>query len=309
MKILCLFAGQGYHDLHLFHFFQGNEEASILLQHLSQAIELDLLNTNWNLKSPYQAQLIISAFQFCIFNLLAPFLTSHQVNLAGLSLGEVSAFLASMDATPEAFFQTISFRTTLMTSIFHDQDKFEYDLLSIRGPWVLEDIQTLCQHYQCGVSIIYSEQHFILAGQIKNLKKLLKKLGQDYPIQHHFLGVHVPSHSAFYAHLQGLFYQELTSFFSKPLHYPILNPLELRIIYNAQEEKKLLDQELYTPLQWHKLCQLIPEYQYDLIVDLGPGDTMSKQLKMMNIDIPIFTFSHFKSIHGALKAFKNLVNQ
>lgn len=308
MKILCLFSGQGYYDFHLFHFFQGNEEASILLQHLSQAIEIDLLNTNWNLKSPYQAQLIISAFQFCIFNLVAPLLTSHQVNLAGLSLGEVSAFLASMDATPEAFFQTISFRTTLMTSIFHDQDKFEYDLLSIQGPWEQENIQKICEQYHCAVSIIYSEQHLILAGHIKDLKQLLKTLSQDYPIQHHFLGIHIPSHSAFYAQLQGLFHQLLASLFSNTLRYPILNSLELCMIYNAQEETKLLDQELYTTLQWHKLCQLIPEYKYDLILDLGPGDAMSKQLKMININIPVFTFSHYKSITGALTAFINLVN-
>ncbi|HBB53003.1 MAG TPA: hypothetical protein DCZ80_03785 [Legionellales bacterium] len=80
------------------------------------------------------------------------------------------------------------------------------------------------------------------------------------------------------------------------------------MIYNAQEETKLLDQELYTTLQWHKLCQLIPEYKYDLILDLGPGDAMSKQLKMININIPVFTFSHYKSITGALTAFINLVN-
>ena len=308
MKILCLFSGQGYHDDNLFHFFQENQEASIFLQSLSSTIKLDFLKKNWTLKSPYQAQLIISAFQLCIFNLLAPLLTSHQSNLAGYSLGEVSAFLASIGATPQEWYQTISFRTRLMTSIIQDKDNFEYDLLSIRGPFVLEDIQKSCKQYQCAIAIINSEQHLILAGQITDLKQLLKKLSQHYPIQHLFLSIHVPSHTAFYANKKGLFYQQLDSLFSKPLRYPILSPLQLCIIYNAREEKNLLDQELYTALQWSKLCHLIPDYQYDLILDLGPSDAMSKQLKMINIDIPIFTLSNYKSITGALTAFKNLLN-
>ncbi|MFT4058018.1 MAG: hypothetical protein QM652_00555 [Legionella sp.] len=40
------------------------------------------------------------------------------------------------------------------------------------------------------------------------------------------------------------------------------------------KEIELLDKELYSTLHWNKVCDLIHEYNYDLIIDLGPGNAM-----------------------------------
>ncbi len=308
MNILCLFAGQGYQDDDLFLFFQNHPEAKKILLELSYIDKIDLLNPNCSLKSPYFAQYMITAFHFCIFNFIAPLLSSHQVNLAGYSLGEVSAFLASVGATHEELYQTIAFRTALMTSLIPMKDKFEYDLLSIRGPLNLEEMKKLCRKYHCEVAIINSEQHIILAGRIKDLKLLLANLSSIYLSSSHFLEIHLPSHTPFYANKKGMFAKHLDSLFFQELNYPILSPLELCKIYNTEEEKKLLDKELYTTLEWFQLCKLISEYQYDLIIDLGPGDSLSKQLKALNIHTPVFTFAHYKHLRGALTDLKKRIH-
>ncbi|RUR07201.1 ACP S-malonyltransferase [Legionella sp. km772] len=306
MKVLCLFAGQGYHSNDLFRLFQGDKMAENLLEKLSSVLKIDLLCGQWSLTDPYYSQFIIAAYHYTLFNLLRPALLAHQVNLAGYSLGEVSAFLASSQATIEEMHETIAFRTELMTSILKEGDKPEYDLLSIRGQFTLANIQELCSQYGCALAIINSEERLIIGGRIKDLKQILEQLPKYHLSHSQFLEIHLPSHTPFYADKKGLFQSYLNSLFSKSLCYPILSPLDLNKIYDGEQEKQLLDQELYTTLQWYGLCMLLPEYQYDLILDLGPSDALSKQLKTMNIDLPLLTVASYNHYSGVLEALKAL---
>jgi len=265
MNVLCLFAGQGYQNNQLFNFFQDNLHATTLLHQLSSVMQLDLLNETVSLKDPNYSQFLIGAYQFTLFTLLKPLLASHQINLAGYSLGEVSAFLASVQATTEEMNKVLAFRTQVMTSILSNKNSLEYDLLFIRGQFILNDIQELCTQYHCAIAIINSEERLILGGTVTDLKRLLDKLSQYHLTHSQFLEIHIPSHTPFYANKKGLLQNHLNSLFAKPLLYPILSPIQLGKIYDVAEEKQLLDQELYTCLQWYSLCTLIPEYHYDLI--------------------------------------------
>ena len=305
MNILCIFSGQGYKNNNLFDFFQDNAQAKLLLQNYSSAMYLDFFQKDWSLDDPNYSQLLIGAYQLTLFNLIKPFLNHHQITLAGYSLGEVSAFLSSVEASPEEANTVLSFRTQLMTSILKNGS--DYDLLYIRGQFDLTEIKALCAQHQCSIAIINSDDRLIIGGKTTDLKKLLITM-ENYHLTHsQFLGIHLPSHTHVYADKKGLFQKKLNSLFSQPLLYPILSPIELSKIYDHQQEKELLDKELYTTLQWYQLYSLIPEYQYDLLIDLGPGDAMTKQLKTMNIDFPVITISNFNSLQGALiQVAKNL---
>ncbi len=307
MNILCVFAGQGYKSSTLFNFFQNNEQTTSILHDLSSAMHLDFFNTPPALSDPYYSQLLIGAYQLSLFNSLKPLLNAHQINCAGYSLGEVTAFLASVQATAPEINSLLSFRTQLMTSILQ-QDKSEYDLLFINGQFLLEDIKLLCTKYHCAIAIINSEQRLILGGKVSDLNDLLAQLPQHHLTRAQFLDIHLPSHTPLYADKKGLLHQYLDSQFSKPLQYPILSPLQLCKIYDVEEEKRLLDEELYTTLQWYSLCTLIPEYQYDLILDLGPGEAMTKQLQTIRSDLPIITLSSYNSFSGALTAIRKAID-
>jgi malonyl CoA-acyl carrier protein transacylase len=95
------------------------------------------------------------------------------------------------------------------------------------------------------------------------------------------------------------------------LQYPIISSIKLSKIYDADEEKNLLDQELYTTIQWQKACELIKEYQYDLIIDLGPGDAMTNLLNSSTSDVfnsPIITLSRYNSCFGLFTAVEKALN-
>lgn len=282
MNILCMFAGQGYQDNNLFDFFDNI------------AIPTELRTRS--ISNPDDTQVIIGTYQLTLWRTLAPLLNTHSVSFAGYSLGEVVAFLASIQATAQEIHDTLNYRTQLMSAL---PSNAAYDLLYIHAVVNEETLHSICQEHDCAIAIVNSDSQYVLAGTVSQLTSLLAHLSSTHVQNSKFLNIHRPSHSPVYTSKRGLFKQYLNTLNAKILHYPIISPIHLTKIYTLAEEQELLDQELYTTIQWQKVCALIREYQYDLIIDLGPGDAMTNLLQPINSRL--LTTAHFKRISGFLK--------
>ena len=301
MKILFVFAGQGYRDNNLFAFFQENHQAMQHLIKFSSIANIDFLQPSVPLTDPRFTQLIIGVYQLTLFNMLKPLCNQHQIELSGYSLGEISALLTSIDASLEDSIKLYTYRNQLMATLLNQN----YDLLSIRGNFNLAEVRAACTRHHCYIAIVNSEQHLVVGGKIAKLKLVITEL-QHQIARVEFLEVHLPSHTPYYLDKKGC----LSKFMNENLPqtnliYPILSPLELTKIYDFDEEKRLLDRELYTSLQWYSVCELIGAYQYDLIIDLGPGTAMSTILTAANpqlSEIKRITVSQYKHLDGLLHA-------
>ena len=77
----------------------------------------------------------------------------------------------------------------------------------------------------------------------------------------------------------------------------------------------LTDKETSKNISWCDIrdlkytTNLIKEYQYDLIVDLGPGDSMSKILGASGASFTaaLTSASHYRSLNGFLQSFQQLI--
>jgi malonyl CoA-acyl carrier protein transacylase len=300
MKILFVFSGQGYRDSSLFSFFQENHQAMHRLSEFSSLSNIDFLQPNVPISDPHFTQLIIGVYQLTLFSMLKPLCTQHQIELAGYSVGELGALLTSIDASLEDSIKLYTYRSQLMATLLNQN----YDLLSIRGNFDLAEVKAACARHHCYIAIVNSEQHLVLSGKIADLNHLISEIQQVAQVK--FLEVHLPSHTPYYRDKKGLLLEFMNENMPQSdLFYPIISPLELTKIYDFQEEKCLLDQELYTPLQWHSVCELIGAYQYDLIIDLGPGPAMSSILTAANphlTEVRRITTCQYKSLDGLLPA-------
>ena len=302
MKIMLIFSGQGYSSPTIFNLFKTDNTASAYLQSLSEAAGFDLIKQSKNIADPHFTQYIISAYQLTLLSIIAPLIINHTVDFAGYSLGEVNAFLASIKATPKEAMQVIGYRTELMTSLLETTKHSEYDLLSIKGIFTVHSIQLLCEKNQCAIAIINADNHLIIGGKIADLKKLLAQLSRQSIKQTAFLSIHLPSHTPFYSQKANQLHEMLESIFSNSrLCHPIISPLKLRKIVNITEEMQLLDEELYSTLNWQSVCNLMNENGYDVIIDLGPGCAMTSILNAATANspnIPMITLANFNSIDG-----------
>lgn len=297
MNILLLFAGQGYSGSDLFDLFQSHQPSLAVLKQLAAAADFDLIPSAKQINNLHYTQSLIGAYQFTAHKAIAPFLSSQRIDCAGYSLGEVSAFLASVDADATEAIATLSFRTKLMASILNQSAEDEFDLLAVRGQFELKKLQSICQQYDCHIAIISSETQFIIGGRISSLEQLTERLRSENLEKATLLSIHLPSHTSFYAEKAGEFQQYLTlAFKQKSLAYPVINPLRLAKIYRMEEEIALLDKELSHCLDWLNLCQLVLEYRYDLIIDLGPGRALTQFLA--DSEHTIVTLADYKSIQG-----------
>ncbi|PJD93988.1 MAG: malonate decarboxylase subunit epsilon [Legionella sp.] len=301
MKVLCLFSGQGYQDPALFSLFD-DKPSHPLIASWSSLLGTDLQQQPLALKDYHTAPLFIGAYQWCLFHLIAPLLASQSIDLAGYSLGEVIAFLVSCHATTQDTFQVLQARTQLMASMIK-KDEY-YDLLSITGTPLPNEIKQQCDQHQCFVAIEQSEQHLIVGGKLSDLQALVDELTPCH-LKTKFLAIGLPSHTPFYSSQKDQLYPYLAAVGTDRLHYPLWNPLSLKKITSKQEEARLLDKELYTPLPWQKLNQLIKEYHYDLIIDLGPGKVMSHLLSP--IETSLCSLSDYKSTNGLLNGLRRLL--
>lgn len=303
-RILLLFAGQGYNSPDLLNLFMTHDLSLSYLKELSVAAEFDLIQSAGTINNPKYTQFIIGAYQLTLFRALSTLLSSQHVECAGYSLGEVSAFLASINASPKHCMSVLSFRTQLMTSLLNEQSPNVYDLMSIYGQFNLKKITSLSQEYHCHIAIINSEEQCIIGGQVRDLMRLKERLSSAGLKKATYLSIHLPSHTPFYSSKSGEFYQYLVQLLEKEhLSYPVLNPLELKKIYKIEEEIMLLDKELYSCLKWFKVNQLIMEYKYDLIIDIGPGRILTNLLMEQSLNhgtAKILTVADYKTIQGII---------
>ncbi|AHE67590.1 acyltransferase domain-containing protein [Legionella oakridgensis] len=311
MKILLVFAGQGYNDSELFKLFHADQEALSYLNELSAAAGFNLFKNTSRMEDPDFAQLLIGAYQLTLCTAISSLLSHHQVDVAGYSLGEVSAFLVSARASSKDAIDVIGHRTRLMTSLIKSNPQEEYDLLAVTGKFDVEEIKCICEKHHGALAIIASEEQFIIGGKLSDLKRLLQELAAHHMTRSKFLSIHVPSHTPFYAQQANQFYQFLRSKFAvSRLNNPMFSPLALKKIYDLEEEMHLLDSELYSTLDWRSVCHLMIEYQYDLIIDLGPGSAMTSLLKAAAINLfntSIITVANFSSLAGVKNQIRQII--
>lgn len=300
MKILLMFSGQGDANSNLFQMFADDDLALNYVSQLATAASINIAEHSADdLRNPRLAQILIASYQLTLFKSIEDLISTSQLEFAGYSLGEVSAFLLSIQAEPKIAIEVLRQRTFLMVSNINIANE-AYDLVSFIGTFDIKMVQQLSSVESCGIAITISNSHVVLGGTISNLDKLLKKLSDLYQCQIKYLNVQLPSHTPIYKEQSAEFSKFILSTIPNGrLRYPIISPVQLQKIYDDQHEAQLLGDELCTTLDWKSVSMLISEYKYDLILDLGPGAALSSFLKEVHVDPSLLvTVSNFQTIHG-----------
>jgi [acyl-carrier-protein] S-malonyltransferase len=196
MKVLFVFAGQGYQQDDLFDAITSYQPTNTRLNELPQQANFSLAKNISKLNDPNYTQLLIGAYQWVMYHELINLFKKDLLEFAGYSFGEVMAFLISAKSEAENVIPIIQYRSQLMTAALPPSEKF--DLLSIKGRFQIEDVDNCCQKNNCAIAIQNSDQHFIVGGKIESLKQLLNDLSQSHLEHSSFLSIHRPSHTPFY---------------------------------------------------------------------------------------------------------------
>ena len=301
MNFVIIFSGQGLQSIkHMQEIKDTAQELGFSEQF--QPLINQISDTGFN-----PAQLFDNQFaQPFIFAL--QYLRWHKINahfpepmlLSGYSLGEASAVCCSMALNISAATQLISKRAMLMDNLCTQSG-----LASIQG-LSLTQLLPLLKHTSTEISIKLNDTHYIIGGTDTAIEQLIDCAKVNGAQQSSKLKVSIPSHTSFMHDAAEDFADYLQALPLKNMQIPIISASDGQKYCHPQQAIAILAAQIDHALNWHKCMEIIREYQPDAILEIGPGNALTRMISssMPNVQVRSFDdFSQFVGVKNWLEKF------
>lgn len=214
--------------------------------------------------------------------------------LTGVGVGSYAALFAAGGFTfPDGLYLLNKY--VIFYQEFLSQHK-NLSALQIYGLSVRK-IRSLCQELsgnqdQLFVSAVINEASQVVVGQTKLIKKLEQILNspdfvKQVIIKPHNLaaGINCDLAQPFIDNFKIY----LTKVDLKTLKLPVLSVLNGKLITSSKNVKKELIDQALNPIMWQKVVQGLVDY--DLIIEVGPGQTFASQIQQIYPDKVVLTLN------------------
>lgn len=296
MNLVILFSGQGLQNQH--HLEEIKQLA--LEQGYSEVLAAalpEIYAPNFTVDQIFQnniAQPMIFALQYLRWQKVKAALADPLL-FAGYSLGEASAFCCSADLDFQQALAFIQKRAAVMSRSASDQS----GLVAIQGLNAIQ-LAPLLIESQTEVSIKLNESHFIVGGQQVHLKQLMVQAEQIGAQQLKPLNVSIASHTRL-MHQAALDFAGYTATLPlKSMQVPIISSSAGQKYDCSNQAYPLLTQQINHALDWSICMQTILEYQPDIILEIGPGNALTKMITEIVPTAACRSYDDFKQVGGLL---------
>jgi [acyl-carrier-protein] S-malonyltransferase len=238
------------------------------------------------------AQLLIGTLQIATWGALREMLPSPSL-FAGYSMGELAAYGCAGALSVEETLALIEKRATRMNSVAPQPS----GLLAIRG-LNRSQVDFLCNSTGVEIAIVNSPDHFVVGGPEKAVSLCEKNplLLKATTIKR--LQVTVPSHTSWLREASRLFEEELIASAISAPPQAVLAGVSGSVIRTREQAITALCQQIATPINWMACMQTAIEMGCDVILELGPGNALTKMLRDVFPDISVRSVEDFRSLEG-----------
>jgi len=197
------------------------------------------------------------------------------VGMAGHSLGEYSALVASGKLSFEDAFRLVRHRAAFMQQAVPEGKGAMAAIIGLDN----EKVITVCaQAAQDGVveAVNFnSPGQVVIAGDVKAIDRAigqLKEAGAKHAIK---LSMSVPSHCSLMKDAAVKLAEKLSEVTFSDSNIPVLHNVNSTHFSNSDDIKAVLSQQLYQPVLWvDTIIKLKNDLGADSIVEFGPGKTL-----------------------------------
>lgn len=302
MTLGIIFNGQGaqYPGMGL-DFIQEFPESSKIIEKAQTITQLPLVD--WLkeggevLSETRNAQPAIASVSLAIYHAIRTKLPAVSY-MAGLSLGEYSALMASGMLSFERGIELLVKRGELMsTHCSKIAERCPSGLAAVVG-LSADQVQKLVDQTQCDelwLANFNADTQTVVAGSqshLKELRKMAKKSNIKGIIP---LKVEGPFHSPLMANIQDEYHEILQTYHFELSQIPVISNTDLSI-HHPENIKKLLTQHLVSPVQWKQTIDLMISKGITHIIQIGPGDTLAKILKRDHVPVNTLTVDKIEDV-------------
>jgi len=217
----------------------------------------------------------------------------RPVCAAGYSLGEVAACAAAGAFSPEEGVGLCAERARLMD----EAAPGEFGMLAVLGLPDAE-VEALAHAGGLAVAIRNAPRHLVVAGPRAGISKVAADFEAAGASRLVHLAVRTPSHTPLLSAAASGFKQLLDSLPETRLAFPVFSAIDARAARSSGAALDALARQISSPLDWAACLEAVLEMQPDAVLEIGPGNAMSRLFAELAPAIPVRACDDFRSPEG-----------
>ncbi|OMG53177.1 malonate decarboxylase subunit epsilon [Azonexus hydrophilus] len=294
MRLALLFSGQGgqtpEHWRQVDHGVAGELRAALL--RALPAIGEGQLPSPEMLARNRIAQPLIFAQQMMSWHRLRDRLP-RPICAAGYSLGEMAACCAAGAFSASDGVALCAERAALMDAAAAG----EHGMLAVLG---LDEalVASLAAEAGLAVAIRNAPRHLVLAGPRSGIASITERLLAAGASRLVPLAVQTPSHTPLLAGAAVAFAERLAHMPDGRLAFPVLGAVDGTAARTVRPALAALGRQIATLLDWAACLQSVRELQPDAVLEIGPGNALTRLFVELAPEIPARACDDFRSDDG-----------
>lgn len=234
------------------------------------------------------AQPLICAYQVMLWSRLAPRFP-RPVLFAGYSLGELSAFASAGALPPDDAVALAGERARLMDEATSGPS----GLLAVLG---LDEatVRALAEPLGAEIAIRNGPAHVVVGGPepaLAELESVATGAGAQRVVR---LGITTPSHTSVLRDAAAAFGKLLRPRLRR-LEVPVLSGVNATVNRSAEAAAAALETQIGTRLDWAACMDTIATFHTDAVLEIGPGNALSKMLLETGPRLQVRSTDEFRS--------------
>ncbi|MCX8082180.1 MAG: ACP S-malonyltransferase [bacterium] len=219
------------------------------------------------------------------------------VSVAGHSLGEYSALVASKTISIEEGFYLVKRRAEIMDEI---SLQVEGTLMAIIG-LPLKEVESILSDFN-GISIanINSSTQIVVGGKKKDIEELNIFL-KTKRIKGVILNVSGPFHTPFMKEASSLLAKEITKITFKNPEIPVYLNFSGKMTKDSAEIKEGLIHQVYSPVRWVTIIENMSKENDIVFVEVGPKTVLKRLIENIIPGAVVFNVEDIPSLENTLK--------
>ncbi len=292
MGLGIIFSGQGDQYPQMFNklYKYNPDKVDSLSQHLGINLipEIDLGITE--LYDNRYAQPLIASYEYLIWQELSLHLEA-PIAFAGYSLGEVVAYACAANLDLLNTIKLAKTRASLMS--IQNNGK----LMAVSG-LDKSKLAAICDRFQCYIAIYNNYDQYIIGGEALDIdlcRSYLKTLIPSPKLT--LLNVTVAAHTPLLYESGIKFYDYLQQYKDLKLEAKCVSSTAA-IHYDAISLLNDLAKQLYSPILFDSVIQVLYELGVTILLEIGPGRALSNIIKQYNLPLKVKAIDDFHNING-----------
>lgn len=299
-KIAFVFPGQGSQALGMSKdIYEKYDEIKQLHQKVNERLGFDLTKIMFedeeklNLTEYTQPALVLASYSVLYaLKQEKPEITPEYV--AGHSLGEFSALVASESLLPEDAVWITNIRGKLMQEAVPAGKGAMAAIIGLKA----EDIEESLKDIEGIVEIANynSYEQTVISGETEAVEKAMEILKQKGAKKVVKLAVSVPAHSSMLKEKAKEFGEYIDKLDIKDAKIPVISNITAKPIQKAEDIKEELKAHFYSPVKWVQTVEFLKQEGIDTVIELGPKKVLTGLIKRIDRSFNLINLEKLEDI-------------